>query len=348
MQLIKDLANTLGMLGEQNENILINRCGFNSKGFLSRLYLNGLDIKGCIDLSDYTKHLTVLDIRNNPQLQEVRISSLSLLASVLDSETKDYCCEALKLNKGQIVTVVDSSHDISESPFAHFFLEDDDEEQLSVTRGTEALPHTGRTALSEGVRITPAADMYTQKARLALESDLLQTAVIGRELTSCLLDLFDRTEIGIFCRGLKQLRALAADCEQDRYIRQSILKIKSRCSRSASVDTIREMCSDLADKLWASERDGVILSGHLIAPGSHLPVNCRNYGKSGKHLIDNADRSDTAKYLHILQSARDDHITGAGYGKCHLRLQNERYAELAAELSASVGELNAKLSYNLF
>ena len=54
MQLTKDLANTLGMPGEQNENILINRCGFNSKGFLSRLYLNGLDIKGCIDLSDGT------------------------------------------------------------------------------------------------------------------------------------------------------------------------------------------------------------------------------------------------------------------------------------------------------
>ena len=343
MQLIKDLANTLGMPGEENENILINRCGFNSKGFLSRLYLNGLDLRGSIDLSDYTKHLTVLDIRNNPELQEVRISSLSLLASVLDSETKDYCCEALKLNKGQTVTVVDSSHDINESPFAHFFLENDDEE-LIVTHSADALPHASRSGLSEGIRITPAADMYTQKARLALESDLLQTAVIGRELTSCLQDRFDRTGIGMLNRGLKQLRALAADCEQDRFIRQSIKKIKSRCSHSASPEAIREMCSDFADKLWSAERNGVILSDHLIAPGRDLPVNCRNYGKSGKHLIDNADRSDTAKYLHILQSARDDHITGAGYGKCHLRLQAERYTDLVTELSESVDDLNSKLA----
>ncbi len=326
MDLYKDLAAAMALPAE---NItLTDRCGLDSGGFLSRLYLNGLGLCGVVDITELTKHLTVLDIRDNPDLTEIRISALGTLAAIIRSDSGDYCCEALLADQGQKIVVVEPGHDADESPFAHYF---GSGKQSSVVPPSEPA--------SDNAAVPSVSDSPAVAERIKTEKQLLKFAIIGRELTSALQDHIDRTNIGRFSKGLRQLRELARAFEQDKFIRQLIREVKGSISANASEEAVHMTCEAYADRLWQESIGRGSLSDLLIDRGDTLNLNRFNYGRSGLNTIKGSAGKDPDR---VKRSVRDDFITGAGYGNSHLRLQIKRYGTLADELRSSLEGLSKK------
>ncbi|MBP5331365.1 MAG: hypothetical protein J6Y89_05890, partial [Lachnospiraceae bacterium] len=218
---VTDLAKALNLPVHTDINRLMKRCRFNRRGYLSRLYLNGLNLKGTIDISEYTKHLTALDSRNNPELRDIRISALSELGFLLSFDSEELYSDALKTDKGQTVYVIEPGHDSDESPFAKYFNSDESAPSApSEPDSKNTASDTTRTVISDTSYDSVQADDHALAAGTEIEKALLRNAIIGRELTTCLQDNFDRTNIGMFNKGLIQVQKLATQLERIKSIKQ--------------------------------------------------------------------------------------------------------------------------------
>ncbi|MCR5325016.1 MAG: hypothetical protein K6E85_17295 [Lachnospiraceae bacterium] len=342
-QTIKSFANALNINDENGMARLIGRCGFDEKGYLVRLNLNGFGIKGNIDISEFTKHLTVLDIRNNPGLGEISISPYSSLAFARKHEEIDCNTEVYRLDEGQHISIATPGHDIDESPFSRYFGAGRPEAEKT---GNE-LNDSEIKGLEEVVReLTDnviETDLEAYRAELATEQALLRIAMIGRELTTRLQANLDRTNIGLRGRGLDQLQELALQFEKVGFINRMIGEINGKITEEATEESIRNICKKKADGFWNAKMDGVTLGDHLVENVDKVTVNAYNYGKDGVAFIKSAGAGDTENYLKARRIARDDHIANAAYGSSTLRLKVKKFNTLADELRRSIANINENI-----
>ncbi|MCR5331035.1 MAG: hypothetical protein K6E62_07595 [Lachnospiraceae bacterium] len=337
-RLATDLIRILGLPEHTDPGRILKRCRFNSKGYLSRLYLNGLNLKGNIDLSEFTKHLTALDSRNNPDLIEIRISSLSELGFLLGFDSEYFYSDALKTDKGQTILVMEAGHDSDESPFAKYFNGDETSpDAASPSNDGISSDMTGSAGRRSSDISCDAVDSDRRALAAAneIEKNLLCNAIIGREITAALQHNLDRTNIGMFNKGLLQLQNLAGQLERIRSIKQLIETVRLRL-KDTSEETIKKACCETADSIWAKPRNGVVLADYLVRSMDDLKVNSKNFGPDGVVTLKYAGQKGPELFAKIRNVVRDEYITGAVYGESNLRLSIRKYSQLAEELKESI------------
>ncbi len=336
---INDLAAVLNITDDTGLSRLLLRCGFSEKGFLERLNLNGFGLSGSIDIKDFTKHLSVLDIRNNPDLKEVTISVLSDLGFSLNHSSESCCSEVLLKDEDHIVHTAEPGRDLDESPFLYYFLKENAEEHPIYLPGDHSHKNNPGDIRYDEVDY----DIHALRAEALIEESLLQTARIGMYLTSRLQSNLDRTCIGMLNTGLDRLRRLAFRFEQIRTVNKLILEIKDGLPEHASNEDIQTACFKKADSFWYEHEDGLMLADLLEPKEADVPVNNHNYGAEGVRLIKSVKNKGFEEYYKALGLARDYYIIGSAYGGSNLRLGIKRFSDRADQLAASIETLTKNI-----
>ena len=340
--LVIGLAAALELTDKKDVFRLIRRCGFTNKGYLDRLNLNGFGIKGVKNISEYTKHLSVLDIRNNPELTEIKISVLCDLGFALTHENEYCCSEMLMKDDGQTVTVSEPGHDPDESPFARYFMKEDPE----ITHHSQDNDDAGHkeVTVADISEEDLKNDISALTCEIDIEESLLRTARIGMNLSSCLQSNLDRTNIGMFDSGLDQLMMLALRFERIKTINEMIVDIHKGLAPDASEDDMIVACRKKAQSFWNEQSDGVSLADLLEPRENDVPVNAHNFGKDGVELIKSVQRKGVEEYYKARGIARDYYLIGSSYGGSNLRLSIHKFADRALELANSIDSLKEIIS----
>ncbi|MCR5123495.1 MAG: hypothetical protein K6B74_13880 [Ruminococcus sp.] len=335
---IMDLAKAIGITEETDVTRLLTRCSFDSNGYLVRLTLNGFDITGDIDISKYTKHLSSLDVRNNPELGSIKISAFSPLAYAINHDFKSSCFETLKTDDQQAIAISGMDHDSNESPFIGYFSNSVNETREEVN----ARPFNTVDSLEKNIENISeqdlTADLNAIKEELKTEKNMLYAALSGEYFTRRLQNNLDRTEIGFMNKGLAPLRALAQRFENASFIEDQIWQIRNEIKPNATITEISSLCKDKADSFWKKEVGGYDLAPQLQPDVDKIKMNTRNLGEEGAKTLKGLKNNNES--INAYYAIRDNYISGAKYGKSNLRLSISRYAALSDELQKNIEKTN--------
>ena len=341
---ISDFSEALHITGKTGRERLMTRCGFNRHGHLSRLCLNGLDIKGEADISEFTKHLTVLDIRNNPGLTVIKISSISELGFLIRFGTEESRSEALKYDQHQSVILCDQGHDADESPFARYFGAESSSKQAQPEVVIPQVSQSDKIRyydICDGELTSEEmkADLAAFISEVQIEENLLRTAVMRKILIARLQHNLDRTDTGLHKKALTVLKELAQSFEPVKYTDRLVSEIKQGLGPDATENDIKRACIEKADSFWKLKNDNVRLGRYLKAGIDKISVNTNNYGREGRDKLRTARKEKADNYKQLRKSIRDEHLTGSVYGRSNLRLRVRHYTQLVKELKESIEQL---------
>ncbi|MCR5123494.1 MAG: hypothetical protein K6B74_13875, partial [Ruminococcus sp.] len=320
---ITELAETVGLKDCVNISRLLNRCGFDRCGFLRRLSLNGFGIKGRIDISKFTKHLSALDIRNNPELTGLTIDGSSPLADAIRTGVDLYDFEIIQTNEGHMVFLSESESNRHKPPFIECC-----ETSCNIEKQPETYSNidTINGCIKDISIFELKTDLAAIKEELRMENDMLRSALVGKYLTHRIQDNLDRTEIGFMNKGLVQLKALAKRFESRELVKKLTRQTRDELKGETDDGKIRLLCRNKADEFWHENIEGKQLVSQLISNINDMKINAKNFGKDGAKLIKKTLDDNPEKFIEAYHVTRDSYILDTACGT--LRPSIKTYTEL--------------------
>ncbi len=295
----------------ETEKELRQRCTLDREGEIVTLDLSNAGLSGRLDLQDYTRRVALLDVSGNRDVSMITVNERSPLAqnvravtagapinsnltadrtagvdfapatgdATLDSINRvDEANRSLELAIGEIADTIEAERPVP-----------DRDGYMTARREIEKLARQREGMHREMVRLKAeldSMDKAIEQIEFAVgdpdrDREVIADATIGAEFAAVMQERVEQTEIGVFGRGLKNLKRMGEDFNSPEYMAALTKAVKDSLPRNVGEKEIAEAARAKAKELWGV-RDANLKTAEVgLAYGKDMALAVRNFGREG-------------------------------------------------------------------